>query len=99
MDQVKKMQMKIQREGQRCKYGSSSNHANQVKIEKLDDKSYDFASNDKIHEEKYGILQIIEVYLAKINSIESRSMTLWYLDSRASNHISGDGSIYNFYAT
>ena len=37
----------------------------------------------------------MEAYLVEVNSVETRSMTLWYLDSRASNHVLDDLSVFS----
>ena len=38
----------------------------------------------------------MDAYLAEVNTLDSKHSTkAWYLDSRASNHVSGDSSIFS----
>ena len=40
--------------------------------------------------------QVVDAYLAKVNLIDSRTFTkTWYLDLRASNHFTGDSSVFS----
>jgi hypothetical protein len=40
--------------------------------------------------------QVVNAYLAEVNSLDSNpTSSSWYLDSRASNYISGDKSVFS----
>ena len=94
LSKVRDLENRLQREGRDRHKRSPGRSAHSVETDSVDIDTAE-ADTDDACEEDYAS-QVIDAYLAEANTVESSSsLKQWYLDSRASNHVSGDPLVFS----
>ena len=96
LSKVRELEGKVQKDNREWRRRSLGRQANTVESDPTNVEAYEQEPCGDEHCEEDFASQVVDAYLAEVNLIDSKTPhKAWYLDSSASNHVTGDPSIFS----
>ena len=104
MHKMKDLETRLQREDRDRdqQHRPPSSHAHSIETDSFRDDQTDYinCTDKETQGDEGSTSQVIDAYIAEVNSaISKTSSPSWYLDSGASNHVSGDLTVFSSFTS